>query len=49
MKKYRARKLKHCEQNNHLPQVNCTVDVSGQTNMCSETQHKQANRLRDLI
>ena len=29
MKRYRARK--HYEQNNHLPQVNCTVDVSGQT------------------
>ena len=30
---------------NLLPQV----DVSGQTNMCNETQHKQANCLRDLI
>ena len=29
MKKYRVRK--HYEQNNHLPQVNFTVDVSGQT------------------
>ena len=28
-----------------LPQV----DVSGQTNMCNETQQKQANCLRDLI
>ena len=49
MKKYRARKLKHCEQNNDLPQVNCTVEVSEQTSMCSETQQKQANCLRDVI
>ena len=47
LKKYKARK--HYEQSNHLPQVNCTVDVSGQTNMCNETQHKQINCLRNLI
>lgn len=47
MKKYRS--TKHYEQNNHLPQVNCTIDISGQTNMCNETQQKQANCLRDLI
>ena len=29
--------------------MNCTVVVSGQTNMCNETRHKEANCLRDLI
>lgn len=47
MKKYRARK--HYEQSNHLSRVSCTIDVSGLTNMCNQTQHKQANCLRDLI